>query len=300
MVPLTYRLGNGDIVEILTSNQDRGPSRDWLQLVGTSSARNKIRAFFRREKREDAERRGRNALHDTLRKRGLPEQKVASSPLIADVMRDMGFKKADEFYVALGEAKISAKVVANKIMQRLKQGEGVEGEEDTSADHLVVRRAQPRGLTEASSYGIKVKGIDDVPVRLAKCCRPVTGDPIVGYISLGRGITIHRSDCNNARALARNGDRFTDVSWEGGNLAAYRAEVEVQAYDRARLLEDISRTMSEAGANIISARLTTNPPMVKNRFVIEVVDAHQLKQTVSRLRQVESVFDAFRVTPTSD
>ena len=178
IVPLHYQLKSGDIVEVLTSKQERGPSRDWLALVRTSRARNKIRAALTRERREDAERRGREELQEALRKQGLPPQRIAGSPLLADVIREMGFRKADDFYVALGGAKISARTVVNKIMQRLKAGEAVAGDETESrlAGVLEGRDERQRRTQEASDYGIVVQGIDDVMVRLAKCCRPVPGD----------------------------------------------------------------------------------------------------------------------------
>ncbi|MEX0993749.1 MAG: bifunctional (p)ppGpp synthetase/guanosine-3',5'-bis(diphosphate) 3'-pyrophosphohydrolase [Solirubrobacterales bacterium] len=295
IVPLHYRLQSGDIVEILTSKQERGPSRDWIALVRTSRARNKIRAWFTRERREDSEHRGREEFQDALRKQGLPAQKIAGSPLLADVIREMGFRKADDFYVALGQAKITPKVVVNKVMQRLKQGEAVE--EHAGEDLARGKEERPRSSGTASRYGIKVAGIDDVMVRIAKCCSPVPGDEIVGYISLGRGITIHRTDCNNVMALMRDPDRFTDVSWDGENETSFRVELQIDAYDRTRLLEDLSRTFAEAGINILEARCTVNPPMVKNRFVVEVGDTKSLKGAITRLRNIESVFDAFRVTP---
>ncbi len=297
IVPLHYQLRSGDIVEVLTAKQERGPSRDWLALVRTSRARNKIRAWFKRERREDAERRGREVLQSALRKRGLPPQRLAGSPLLADVIREMGFRKADDFYIALGQSKISEKAVANKLMQRLKAGEAIA--ETEPAEELVRgREDMRRRIADASNFGIKVKGIDEVPVRLAKCCRPVPGDDICGYVSLGRGITIHRDDCKNVRALRKSPERFTDVAWEGGNEASYRVEIQVDGYDRTRLLEDLSRTFAEAGINILEATCTTRHPMVKNRFVVEVGDTQQLKQAIGRLRQVDSVFDAYRVTPT--
>jgi guanosine-3',5'-bis(diphosphate) 3'-pyrophosphohydrolase len=144
-----------------------------------------------------------------------------------------------------------------------------------------------------------VKGVEDVAVRLAKCCRPVPGDKIVGYVSLGRGITIHRGDCKNVAALMRSPERFTEVAWEGDNEASYRVELQIEAYDRTRLLEDLSRTFAEAGVNILEATCTVKHPMVKNRFVVEVGDTQQLKQAITRLRHVESVFDAYRITPGS-
>ncbi len=296
ITPLHYQLQSGDIVEILTSKSERGPSRDWLSLVRTTRARNKIRAWFTKEKREDAEHRGRELLQDTLRKQGLPAQKITGSPLLADVIREMGFRKADDFYIALGQAKVSARVVVNKVMQRLKQGEAAV--EEQPGEGLVrgrEERARPEG--SASRYGIRVEGIDDVMVRLAKCCRPVPGDEIVGYISLGRGITIHREDCKNVASLMRQPERFTDVSWDGDNETGFRVELQVDGWDRTRMLEDLSRTFAEAGINILEARCTVDHPMVKNRFVVEVPDTVALKNCVTRLRNVDSVFDAYRVTP---
>ena len=298
IVPLHYTLRSGDIVEILTAKRERGPSRDWLGLVRTSRARNKIRAFLKSERREDAEKKGRDELSEALRKRGLPPQKLGGSPLLVDVIREVGFRKADDFYVALGQGKISTKTVVNKVLQRLKQGEGV-GEEEPSAAEGVLqgRDTRQRRHQEATDYGIEVEGVDDVLVRLAKCCRPVPGDGIVGYVSLGRGITIHRDDCNNVTALMKSPDRFTPVHWAGDNRTSYRVEIAIDAYDRTRLLEDLSRTFSEAGVNIIEARCLTKYPMVQNRFVVEVGDTDQLKTAISRLRQIDQVFDAYRITP---
>jgi guanosine-3',5'-bis(diphosphate) 3'-pyrophosphohydrolase len=296
ITPLHYRLQSGDIVEILTSKQERGPSRDWLALVKTSRARNKIRAWFTRERREDAERRGREQLGEALRKQGLPAQKISGSPLLADVIREMGFRKGDDFYVALGQAKISTGVVVNKLLQRLKQGDAVSDERP--AEGLARGRDERvRPLGTASAYGIKVEGISDVMVRLAKCCRPVPGDEIVGYISLGRGITIHLASCNNVKALKKDPERFTKVAWDGENETSFRVELQVDAWDRTRLLEDLSRTFAEGGINILEARCTVSHPMVKNRFVVEVPDTTALKHCVTRLRNVDSVFDAYRVTP---
>jgi GTP pyrophosphokinase len=297
IVPLHYQLKSGDIVEVLTAKQKRGPSRDWLKLVRTSRARNKIRAFFKEEKREDAERKGRESLDAALRQRGIPMQKVSGSALLADVIREMGYRKATDFYIALGQGKVSAKTAANKLIQRLKAGEAVEEGPGEIVTGREGREDRARRTKDASTYGIVVKGVDSVAVRLAKCCRPVPGDEIAGYVSLGRGITIHRADCKNVKALKKAPERFVDVAWEGENESSYRVELQIDAYDRTRLLEDLSRTFSEAGINIIGAACTTNPPMVKNRFVVEVGDTEQLKTCISRLRNIESVFDAYRITP---
>ncbi len=299
IVPLHYELKSGDIVEVLTSKRERGPSRDWLAVVRTTRARNKIKAWFKAESREEWEHSGRELLQEHLKKQGLPAQRITGSPLLADVIREMGFRKADDFYIALGGAKISAKVVVNRVMLRLKQGEAVEDESlTTAAEDLITQRAPRRRPDSSSSaYGIRVEGIDDVPLRLAKCCRPVSGDPIVGYVSLGRGITIHREDCPNAMALRKDPERFVPVSWEGDNETSFKVELQVDAWDRHRLLEDLSRTFAEAGINILEARCIVSHPMVKNRFVVEVGDTGSLKSAINRLRAIEAVFDAYRVTP---
>jgi guanosine-3',5'-bis(diphosphate) 3'-pyrophosphohydrolase len=298
IVPLHYELRSGDIVEILTAKRERGPSRDWLATVKTTRARNKIKAWFKAETRQDTEHAGREVLQEQLKKLGLPAQKITGSALLADVIREMGYRKADDFYIALGAAKVSPKVVVNKVMQRLKQGEAADDERTAAAaDLLKVGRPRRRPTRSSGQYGIRVQGVEDVMLRLAKCCRPVPGDPIVGYISLGRGITIHREDCPNTQLLRKNPERFTDVYWEGDQSTAFIVEIQVDAWDRHRLLEDLSRVFSESGANIVEARCLSNPPMVKNRFVVEVADTHSLKGAINRLRNTESVFDAYRVTP---
>ena len=296
IVPLHYELRSGDIVEILTAKRERGPSRDWLAMVKTTRARNKIKQWFKAESREGTEHTGRELLQEHLKKQGLPAQKITGSALLADVIREMGYRKADDFYIALGAAKISPKVVVNKVLQRLKQGEAADGEA-SATDLLKVGRPRQRPTSSSGQYGIRVDGVEDVMLRLAKCCRPVPGDPIIGYISLGRGITIHRKDCPNAKLLQRNPERFTGVSWEGEQATSFVVEIHIDAWDRHRLLEDLSRAFSESGANILEARCLSSPPMVKNRFVVELADTQSLKGAISRLRNTEAVFDAYRVTP---
>jgi GTP pyrophosphokinase len=296
IVPLHYELRSGDIVEILTAKRERGPSRDWLATVKTTRARNKIKAWFKAESRQDTEHTGRELLQEHLRKQGLPAQKITGSALLADVIREVGYRKADDFYIALGAAKVSPKLVVNKVLQRLKQGESADGE-GTAADLLRVGRSRRRPTKSSGQYGIRVEGVEDVMLRLAKCCRPVPGDEIVGYISLGRGITIHREDCPNTTLLRKNPERFAEVYWEGDQSTGFVVEVQIDAWDRHRLLEDLSRAFSESGANILEARCLSTPPMVKNRFVVELADTHSLKGAITRLRNIESVFDAYRVTP---
>jgi guanosine-3',5'-bis(diphosphate) 3'-pyrophosphohydrolase len=296
IVPLHYELRSGDRVEILTAKRERGPSRDWLAMVKTTRARNKIKQWFKAESRQDTEHAGREQLQEHLRKAGLPAQKITGSALLADVIREVGYRKADDFYIALGAAKISPKLVVNKVIQRLKQGESADAD-GGAADLLHVGRTRKRPTKSSGQYGIKVEGVDDVMLRLAKCCRPVPGDQIVGYISLGRGITIHREDCPNTALLRKNPERFADVAWEGDRSTGFIVEIQIDAWDRHRLLEDLSRAFSESGANILEARCLSTPPMVKNRFVVELADNHSLKAAITRVRNIESVFDAYRVTP---
>src|SRR4030095_1083661 len=146
-------------------------------------------------------------------------------------------------------------------------------------------------------YGIQVEGVADVPLRLAKCCRPVSGDPILGYVSLRRGIPIHREDCPNGAALRKDPERFVPVSWDGDNETSFKVELQVDAWDRHRLLEDLSRTFAEGGINIVEARGVVSDERVRNRFVLEVGATKAIDSAISRLRNIEAVFDAYRVTP---
>jgi GTP pyrophosphokinase len=291
IVPLHYRLRSGDFVEILTSKSGRGPSRDWLALVTSSRARNKIRQWYQRETRGETEAKGREALDQALKAQKLPYRKLQGSSVLAQVIRETGFKKAEDFYVALGAGKLSPTQIVNKVIQRLKT--------DEVAAEPVVATKPSRARTAVSSdrVGINVVGVDDVLVRLAKCCTPVPGDEIVGYISMGRGITVHREDCPNVRALQRNPERFTPVEWEGGASSGFLVQIAVDAWDRARLLEDVARTFAEHGANIVSYGGTVEDGMAKNWYTAEVGDVKELRGLLAALRNLDAVFDAYRVTP---
>jgi GTP pyrophosphokinase len=292
IVPLHYKLVSGDRVEVMTSKSGRGPSRDWLSLVASSRARNKIRQFFSREQKEDLEAKGRETLEHALKAQNLPYRKLAGSAVLAGVIRETGFKKAEEFYIALGSGKLTAGSIVNKVLQRLKTEEVAEEEAVTPR-----KRPKARDALASGTYGINVIGVEDVLVRLAKCCTPVPGDPIVGYISLGRGITIHREDCPNAKSLMRNPERFTAVEWEGGTTQSFRVQIALDSWDRPRLLEDVARTFAEHGANIVSYGGTVEDQMARNWYVAEVGEVKALRGLLNSLRNVEGVFDAYRVTP---
>jgi GTP diphosphokinase / guanosine-3',5'-bis(diphosphate) 3'-diphosphatase len=291
IVPLHYRLQTGDFVEILTSKQaSRGPSRDWLSLAASSRARNKIRQWFTRETREETEQRGRESLETNLKQHNLPYKKLAGSQLLAQVIREMGFKKAEDFYLALGSGKLQVSQVVNKLLQRLKTEEAV-------VEEPVPAKPKAREAVSSENFGIVVPGVQDVLVRLAKCCTPVPGDVIAGYISLGKGITIHRKDCPNVKSLMRNPERFTAVEWDGGASQSFRVQIAVVSWDRPRLLEDVARTFAEHGANIVEYGGHVQDQMAKNWYVAEVGDIKALRGLLNALRNVDAVFDAFRVTP---
>jgi GTP pyrophosphokinase len=292
IVPLHYKLRSGDRVEVLTAKTGRGPSRDWLSLVASSRARNKIRQFFSSKQKEDLEAKGRELLESGLKAQNLPYRKLAGSAVLAGVIRESGFKKAEDFYLALGSGKLTAGTIVNKVLQRLKT-------EQVAEEETVTPRKKPkaRDALASDTYGINVVGVEDVLVRLAKCCTPVPGDEIVGYISLGKGITVHRGDCPNVRALMRNPERFTPVEWDGGTSQSFRVQIAVDSWDRARLLEDVARTFAEHGANIVSYGGSVEDQMAKNWYVAQVGDVKSLRALLTALRNVDAVFDAYRVTP---
>ncbi len=212
--------------------------------------------------------------------------------MLAQVIRELGFKKAEDFYVALGSGKLGTGHVVNKVLQRLKTDEVAE------EPAVTLKAPKARSTVTGESLGIVVPGVDDVLVRLAKCCTPVPGDEISGYISLGRGITIHRADCPNVKALMRNPERFTPVEWEGSAKTSFRVQIAVEAWDRARLLEDVARTFSEHGANIVAYGGSVDDGMARNWYTAELGDVKELRALLSALRNLDAVFDAYRVTPT--
>jgi GTP pyrophosphokinase len=295
IVPLHTRLRSGDVVEIITSRSSRGPSRDWLGIVATPRARQKIRQHFRREQREDSEHSGRDLLQETLRRQGLPAQKLLASEVFRRVVKDLGYQKADDLYVALGSGRIPVRTVVNKVLQR-SGGEKVAVPEVDMLPTEPQHEQSPESAV-SSEFGIAVEGMRDIVVRMASCCKPIPGDQILGYISLGKGVTIHRAECKNARALlAKNRERFTTVSWEGLGAQAFRVELQVEAIDRNHLLEDIARTLSDSGVNIVGGAVHTLPDgVVRDRFVLEIGDVHQLANIIANLKAIGTVYDAYRV-----
>ena len=207
------------------------------------------------------------------------------------MIREAGYRKAEDFYLALGSGKLTANSIVNKVLQRLKTDQVAQEEA------VPLKAPKERSTVTSESVGINVVGADGVLIRVAKCCTPVPGDAIVGYISLGKGITVHRKDCPNVRTLMKNPERFTPVEWDGGATKSFRVQIAVDSWDRPRLLEDVARTFAEHGANIVSYGGVVDDQLAKNWYTAEVGDVNALRSLLNALRNIDAVFDAYRVTP---
>ncbi|HLN15596.1 MAG TPA: bifunctional (p)ppGpp synthetase/guanosine-3',5'-bis(diphosphate) 3'-pyrophosphohydrolase [Acidimicrobiales bacterium] len=294
LVPLETRLESNDTVEIFTSKASTaGPSRDWLGIVASSRARNKIRQWFSRERREDAIESGREDLTKALRREGMPLQKVMGSSALQAVAASMNLADLDALYAAIGESQVSAQSVVQRVVRELRGGEPEQL--PTTAD--LVRRAPLR--SRRGTAGVYVEGLDDVMVHLARCCTPVPGDQIVGFVTQGRGVSVHRSDCANAMALSRRShERLIEVEWDRGGQGVYLATLEVLAFDRSRLLADVSRVVSEHHLNIVAARTATTADRVSRMaFDVELADPAHLLSLIASLKHLDGVFDAYRLLP---
>ncbi len=295
LVPLDGQLNSGDTVEIFTSKvAGAGPSRDWLSFVATRSASNKIRQWFSRERREDALESGREALVKALRREGLPTQRVMGGAAVADVSNQLRFQSVDAMFAAIGEHHLSAEAVAGRVAKLVRNAEG-------EREEVVSTPVRPSGRRRSKPAGVHVEGFDDVLIRMARCCTPVPGDDIMGFITRGRGVSVHRLDCANAASLADGQqERVVDVEWDAESTGDFVALVEVKALDRPRLLQDVTATLSEHHVNIISSQSNAGGDRVaKMRFEFELSDASHLDTLLSRIRSIDSVYDAYRVVPGS-
>jgi GTP diphosphokinase / guanosine-3',5'-bis(diphosphate) 3'-diphosphatase len=294
LVPLEYALQNGDTVEIFTSKaQDAGPSRDWLGIVKTPRARNKIRQWFSKERREDAIEAGKDALVRAMRKAGLPLQKLTQGGALTALASEMRFPSLDAFYAAVGSGQTSAATAVSRLQADL--GVGDEQEDD---DDLVLERAVRAARPLPSSRGVLVKGADDVWVKLARCCTPVPRDPIIGFVTRGHGVSVHREDCPNADNLRREQNRIIEVEWDTSGPSVFAVTIQVEALDRTKLLRDITEVLSDHHVNIMSATVATGRDRVATlRFTFELADISHLAHVLSTVKKVEGVYDAFRVVP---
>jgi guanosine-3',5'-bis(diphosphate) 3'-pyrophosphohydrolase len=288
--PLDSKLRSGDTVEVFTSKVDHAPSRDWLNIAVSPRARNKIRQWFSRERREDALETGKDELVRALRREGLPVQRIAAGPVLAEVAQAMSYIDLDALYIAIGENHVSAKSVAQRVGRELRSGEG---EEQLPVTARAPRRRRP-------TSGVHVEGLDDVMVRLSRCCTPVPGDEIMGFVTRGRGVSVHRTDCANAVSLAaEQNDRLIEVEWDQDQgTDTFVVSVEVKALDRARLLRDVSAALSDHHVNILAAATQTGTDRISRmRFDFELADPSHLDSLLNNLRRIDSVYDAYRILP---
>jgi guanosine-3',5'-bis(diphosphate) 3'-pyrophosphohydrolase len=294
LVPLDHHLQSGDTCEVFTSKvEGAGPSRDWLKIVQSPRARNKIRQWFSRERREDAIEAGREELTRELRREGLSTQKLLGSDALLKEATAMKLVDLDALYVAIGEHHVSGRSVAQRIARGFKTGEE---EEQLPATVTKPRRAR-RGRTGG---GVHVEGLDDMMVRLSRCCTPVPGDEIIGFITRGRGVTVHRADCANAVSLGNTeAARMIDVEWDNDTgESMFIASIEVKALDRSRLLRDVSNALSDHHVNIVACSTHTGSDRIsKMRFDFELADPNHLDAVVRTIKTIDSVYDAYRIVP---
>ncbi len=292
LVSLDGTLHSGDSVEIFTAKvPSAGPSRDWLQIVVTPRARNKIRQWFSRERREDAVDTGREELTKALRREGLPVQRIAHSGILNKLAEALNYADLEALHAAIGEGHVSAKSVAERVVRELR---GADNEVQLAT---TVREPRRTGRREAA--GVFVEGLDDMMVRLSKCCTPVPGDAIIGYVTRGRGVSVHRADCGNAANLVASGaGRLIEVEWDRESASVFTCAVEMKALDRTRLLTDVTRVLSEHHLNILSSSTHTGHDRISRmRFEFELADPAHLDSLLAALKRVDSVYDAYRVLP---
>ncbi|GAA1959722.1 GTP pyrophosphokinase [Nocardioides panacihumi] len=297
LVPLESTLDNGDVVEVFTSKSPTaGPSQDWLGFVKSNRARSKIRAWFTKERREEAIEKGQEQIAKLMRKEGLPLKRLMSHESLTLAARHFNIADVDALYAAVGESNLSAQAVVRRVIE---EHGGNEGAQEDLAEAVTITGRRNRATTARSNTdaGVLVKGESDVWTKLAKCCTPVPGDAIIGFVTKGGGVSVHRADCTNASSLNSQPERLVDVEWGSGSDTTYLVNIQVEALDRSRLLSDITMAISDAHVNILSAQLsTTRDRVAKSRFTFEMADAKHLDQVLKSVRSVPGVFDAYRVT----
>lgn len=295
LVPLNTKLESGDVVEILTSNRaDAGPSRDWAKFVGTSRARGRIKQWFQRERREAALAEGRQRVFELLRKEGLGLGQAARDRILTAVAADLGHKDLSSLYAAVGEGGLTAAMVVTRVVREVRPG----SEEEHEDEDLL---APPRlHRTRAKGSGIVVEGFDDMWVRIARCCAPVPGDSIVGFVTVGHGVSVHRADCVNVGTLQQ--ERIVDVDWAADRIGSFTVWVQVEALDRSGLLRDVTSAVSDMGGNILASSSSTGRDRTAIlRYEVELIDPEQIHRLLSGMQAVDGVYEAHRIVPrTSD
>jgi GTP diphosphokinase / guanosine-3',5'-bis(diphosphate) 3'-diphosphatase len=291
LVPLDYELRTGETVEVLTSKApDAAPTRDWLSIVKSPRARNKIRQWFSRERREDALEMGRDLLHRALRRHSLPVVRLSSDELMSQVAADLKYPTLDSLYVAIGEGHVSPQSIVSRLTRLVSEEAEEEAEE--------IPAARPVRLAREPAQSVVVQGRSDVWVNLARCCTPVPGDEIMGFITRGHGVSVHRTDCPNVKELSKSADRLIDVSWRPGKPTSFLVSIQVEALDRRKLLQDVATVLGDQHVNIVAASSNTGKDRIATlRFTFELADIAHLSSIVSAVKRVDGVFDAYREVP---
>ncbi|MFE4254145.1 RelA/SpoT family protein [Streptomyces sp. NPDC056910] len=293
LVPLESTLDNGDLVEVFTSKAaGAGPSRDWLGFVKSPRARNKIRAWFSKERRDEAIEQGKDAIARAMRKQNLPIQRILTGDSLVTLAHEMRYPDISSLYAAIGEGHVTAQSVVQKLVQAL-------GGEEAANEDIAESAPPSRGRKRRANAdpGVVVKGVDDVWVKLARCCTPVPGDPIIGFVTRGSGVSVHRNDCVNVESLSREPERILEVEWAPTQSSVFLVAIQVEALDRSRLLSDVTRVLSDQHVNILSAAVQTSRDRVAtSRFTFEMGDPKHLGHVLKAVRGVEGVYDVYRVT----
>lgn len=289
LVPLESKLQAGDAVEILTSkSESAGPSKDWLNFVASPRARAKIKHYFTQERKEIATEDGKEALIKGLRRHGLPVQSLINSDSLVTIASEQRLTDVSALFNALGQGQIS---VAS-IIERLKQLQGLT--EDPSTEEIPIQVPKSLRGPRRTNQGVLVKGSEDVMTKMARCCTPVPGDEIIGFITRGDGVSVHRKDCSNVASL--NPQRVVDVSWANDSRGVFMVQIQVEALDRAGLLSDVTRVLTENHVNILSATVSTGRDRVAlSKFVFEMADPSHLDHLLNQVRRIEAVYDVYRI-----
>ena len=296
LVPLESTLDNGDVVEVFTSKApNAGPSRDWLTFVKSPRARSKIRHWFTKERREEAMEQGKEHIAKLMRKEGLPLKRLLSHESLSVVAAQLKLADVSALYAAVGEGNLGAQAVVRRVIDLHGGDQGAQ--EDLAEGVSITGRRRTSRIAAGDDVGVIVKGADGLWVKLAKCCTPVPPDDILGFVTKGGGVSVHRTDCTNASALKGQPERLLDVSWAPTSAATFLVNIQVEALDRARLLSDVTMALSDVHVNILSATLSTGRDRVaRSRFTFEMADAKHLDGVLRAVRSVPGVFDAYRVT----
>ncbi|GAA3771893.1 GTP pyrophosphokinase [Microbacterium kribbense] len=292
LVPLESELHSGDIVEVFTSkNPDAGPSQDWLSFVKSTRARSKIRGWFTKERREEAIEQGKEAIARAMRRQNLPLQRLMNQDSFAEVAQQLRYEDVSALYAAVGEGHVSTQSVLEKVTALVRVDETLTGPIQLPAG------SKPRAHRGGSDSGILVRGTPDILVKLAKCCTPVPGDKIIGFVTRGSGVSVHREDCTNVKSLMAEKDRVIEVEWAPTSKSVFLVQIQVEALDRSGLLSDVTRVLSEHHVNILSATVNTSDERLAiSRFVFEMGDTVHLDRVLNAVRRIDAVYDVYRVT----